>query len=128
MALETINPTNGVRVRAYTEASPAEVQSALVNAQAAFEARRRTSFAKRATHMRFAASLLRERKDELAQLDGRSRWASRWPRAGPRSRSAPGSASTTRTRPRASSRPETSRRPTPAGASSRSRPSASCSR
>jgi succinate-semialdehyde dehydrogenase/glutarate-semialdehyde dehydrogenase len=68
MALETINPTNGERVREYAETSPAEVQSALASAQAAFEAWRRTPFAKRATHMRFAASLLRERQSDLAHL------------------------------------------------------------
>ena len=53
MALETINPTNGVRVHAYTEASPAEVHSALANAHAAFEDWRRTPFEKRATHLPF---------------------------------------------------------------------------
>jgi len=68
MALETINPTNGERVREYAEASPAEVQNALANAQAAFETWRRTPFAKRATHMKFAASLLRERQADLAHL------------------------------------------------------------
>ena len=68
MALETINPTTGERVREYPEASPAEVETALANAQAAFESWRLTPFAKRATHMRFAASLLRERQRDLAHL------------------------------------------------------------
>jgi succinate-semialdehyde dehydrogenase/glutarate-semialdehyde dehydrogenase len=68
MPLETINPTNGVRVREYAEATPAEIGSAIANAHAAFEDWRRTPFAKRATHMRFAASLLRERQGDLAHL------------------------------------------------------------
>jgi succinate-semialdehyde dehydrogenase/glutarate-semialdehyde dehydrogenase len=68
MALETINPTNGERVREYAEASPAEVEKALASAQGAFEAWRRTPFEKRATHMKFAASLLRERQGDLAHL------------------------------------------------------------
>jgi succinate-semialdehyde dehydrogenase / glutarate-semialdehyde dehydrogenase len=68
MALETINPTNGERVREYKEASAGEVESAIANAHAAFEDWRRTPFAKRATHMRFAASLLRERQADLAHL------------------------------------------------------------
>jgi succinate-semialdehyde dehydrogenase/glutarate-semialdehyde dehydrogenase len=68
MALETINPTTGARVREYAEASPTEVEAALANAQEAFLAWRVTPFAKRATHMRFAASLLRERQGDLAHL------------------------------------------------------------
>jgi succinate-semialdehyde dehydrogenase/glutarate-semialdehyde dehydrogenase len=68
MALETINPTNGERVREYAEASPAEVTSAMANAQAAFETWRRTPFAKRATHMKWAGALLRERQGDLSHL------------------------------------------------------------
>jgi succinate-semialdehyde dehydrogenase/glutarate-semialdehyde dehydrogenase len=68
MALETINPTSGERVRQYDEASPAEVQKALANAHAAFETWRRTPFAKRATHMKWAGTLLRERQGDLAHL------------------------------------------------------------
>jgi succinate-semialdehyde dehydrogenase / glutarate-semialdehyde dehydrogenase len=68
MALETINPTNGERVREYAEATTEEVREALASAHAAFETWRLTPFAKRATHMKFAASLLRERQGDLAHL------------------------------------------------------------
>jgi len=68
MALETINPANGERVREYAEATPAEVLSAISKAHDAFETWRRTPFAKRATHMKWAATLLRDRQDDLAHL------------------------------------------------------------
>jgi succinate-semialdehyde dehydrogenase/glutarate-semialdehyde dehydrogenase len=68
MALETINPTNGETVRQYDEASPAEVAAALESADAAFREWRAASFADRATPMRRAAGLLRERKSALARL------------------------------------------------------------
>ena len=42
MALETINPTNGERIREYAEATPAEVLSAISKAHEAFESWRRT--------------------------------------------------------------------------------------
>jgi len=68
MALETIDPTNGERVREYAEATPSEVRAALASAQAAFEEWRRVPFAERAAPMRRGGALLRERKDALARL------------------------------------------------------------
>src|SRR5262245_46184819 len=68
MALETINPTNGEKVREYAEATPAEIAAALESADAAFHGWRTASFADRATPMRRAGSLLRERKASLARL------------------------------------------------------------
>ena len=68
MALETVNPTNGERVREYAETTPAEVESALAKAQAAFLTWRLTPFAERATRMKRAGALLRERQGDLAHL------------------------------------------------------------
>jgi succinate-semialdehyde dehydrogenase/glutarate-semialdehyde dehydrogenase len=68
MALETINPTTGERVRTYAETKPAEVGTALAAAEAAFEGWRRAPFADRAAPMKRAGALLRERKDALARL------------------------------------------------------------
>ena len=68
MALETIDPTTGERVREYAEATPSEVGAALASAQAAFEEWRTVPFVERAAPMKRAGALLRERKDALARL------------------------------------------------------------
>ncbi len=66
--LRSVNPTDGSLVREYSEATPEEVASALAAAARAFEAWRRTSFAERASVLRHAGGLLRERREGLARL------------------------------------------------------------
>jgi succinate-semialdehyde dehydrogenase/glutarate-semialdehyde dehydrogenase len=68
MALQSINPKNDVLIREYPETSAGEVTKALAAAHQAFLGWRETGFAERAAPMRRAASLLRDRKDELAML------------------------------------------------------------
>ncbi len=68
MFLRSVNPTDGSLIREYAEATPEQVASALVAAARAFESWRRTSFAERASALRRAAVLLRERREELARL------------------------------------------------------------
>ncbi len=68
MPLQSVNPSDGSLVREYPEASDAEVAKALTEAAAAFEAWRRTSFDARASILRRAGALLRERSDALARL------------------------------------------------------------
>jgi succinate-semialdehyde dehydrogenase/glutarate-semialdehyde dehydrogenase len=66
--LRSVNPTDGSLVREYDEATPVEVASVLGAAARAFGAWRRTTFAERASVLRRAGSLLRERRDALARL------------------------------------------------------------
>ena len=64
----SINPSNGSLIREYDEATPDEVASALAAAARAFEGWRRTTFAERASVVRRAGALLRERREALARL------------------------------------------------------------
>jgi succinate-semialdehyde dehydrogenase/glutarate-semialdehyde dehydrogenase len=68
MPLQSIDPRDGSLIREYPEASDADVQAALAAAVAAFASWRRTSFEARATVLRRAAALLRDRRDALARL------------------------------------------------------------
>jgi succinate-semialdehyde dehydrogenase/glutarate-semialdehyde dehydrogenase len=63
-----VNPKDGSLVREHAEATAGEVAAALAAAARAFESWRRTSFAERASALRRAAALLRERRSELARL------------------------------------------------------------
>ncbi len=66
--MEAINPASGERIREYAEDSPAEVDRKLARAGSAYGAWRRTTFAERASLMRRAGAILRERLTELAKL------------------------------------------------------------
>jgi len=66
--METINPATGEKVRDYPETSPSELATILGRAQAAFESWRRVPFPDRASRMRRAAQILKDRKDEYARL------------------------------------------------------------
>jgi len=66
--LRSVNPADGSLVREHAEATPEEVASALAGAARAFGDWRRTPFAERASLLRRAAALLRERRDALARL------------------------------------------------------------
>lgn len=67
MALSVINPANGKTVRTYSELGPKEVRLIIEGSQRAFEAWRKTDFDHRASLMRKAAGVLREKKSEFAE-------------------------------------------------------------
>jgi len=61
MAIESINPTTGEKIASYEETSPEALRAILERADEAFREWRRVSFEDRASLMRRAASVLRER-------------------------------------------------------------------
>jgi len=68
MPLQALNPATGELIREYAELTPEEVDSALAAAHRAFGCWRETTFGERATVVRDAARLLRERADDYATL------------------------------------------------------------
>ena len=68
MAIESINPTTGEKIASYEETSPEELRAILERADEAFREWRRVSFEDRASLMRRAASVLRERSKPHAIL------------------------------------------------------------
>src|SRR6185436_4868014 len=68
MPLQSIDPRDGSLIREYEEAKDAEVAAALAAAVLAFDGWRRTSFDARASVLRRAGALLRDRRDALARL------------------------------------------------------------
>lgn len=66
--MESINPHSGEKIRSYSSYSDEQVNSLLQAADKAFHDWRKSSFAERAKLMRAAGSVLRERKNELAEL------------------------------------------------------------
>lgn len=68
MSLESVDPATGATIREYEEASPAAVAQILDAAEAAFPRWSATTFEDRARIVARAASLLRDRADELARL------------------------------------------------------------
>jgi len=68
MAIASINPYTGQQLRQFDEFSWAETERILLEAHQAAATWRTTSFSERATVMRRAAELLRERQDDLAYL------------------------------------------------------------
>jgi succinate-semialdehyde dehydrogenase/glutarate-semialdehyde dehydrogenase len=68
MAIESLNPTTGERLATFPEMSSAEVDGVLSAAVRAQREWARTPFAQRATLMRRAGAILRERAQELARL------------------------------------------------------------
>ncbi len=68
MTISAINPATGDLVGEYPEMSGEDVRAVLEQAHEAFLAWRRMPFEERATPMRRAAAILRERQDELARL------------------------------------------------------------
>jgi len=67
-AIESINPATEEVIATFEQFTPAQVEQALVEADAAFHQWRRKSFAERSRAMRGAAELLRTRKDRYAGL------------------------------------------------------------
>jgi succinate-semialdehyde dehydrogenase/glutarate-semialdehyde dehydrogenase len=68
MAIESVNPATGERIKSYDEITPRQAADAVAAAHDAWKAWRKTSFAERSKPMRKAAEILRERKGEFARL------------------------------------------------------------
>ena len=67
MAIESINPATGQRIRSYEEMAPATVADTIGTVHEAYLAWRRTSFDDRAGLMRQTAKLLRDRAGDYAR-------------------------------------------------------------
>src|SRR5437899_10794025 len=67
-AIESINPATEEVIATFEQFTPAQIEQALVEADAAFRQWRRQSFGERSTAMRRAAELLRTRKNRYAGL------------------------------------------------------------
>ncbi|HEX2486557.1 MAG TPA: NAD-dependent succinate-semialdehyde dehydrogenase [Myxococcota bacterium] len=68
MAIESVNPATGERLRTYAAMSPDELRAAVAACAAAQRAWARTDVAERARPLRAAARILREEVDALARL------------------------------------------------------------
>jgi succinate-semialdehyde dehydrogenase / glutarate-semialdehyde dehydrogenase len=68
MSLISINPATGERVSAYRPFSATKISATVAKAQSAFPAWRETSVTERARYLRRVARVLRQRRDELAEL------------------------------------------------------------
>jgi succinate-semialdehyde dehydrogenase / glutarate-semialdehyde dehydrogenase len=68
MTIKSINPATGETIKTYEEMTPQEATSAVSEAHKIWNSWRKTSFAERGRLMTRAASILRERKSELARL------------------------------------------------------------
>src|SRR6266545_5822071 len=66
--VESVNPATEAVIASFEQFTPAQVEQALVVADAAFHQWRRESFAERSRAMRGAAELLRSRKERYAGL------------------------------------------------------------
>jgi succinate-semialdehyde dehydrogenase/glutarate-semialdehyde dehydrogenase len=68
MAIATINPTTGEKVRTFTALTAAELEAELVRASQAFAKHRGTTFAQRAEKMNAAAKILDDETESFARL------------------------------------------------------------
>jgi succinate-semialdehyde dehydrogenase/glutarate-semialdehyde dehydrogenase len=68
MAIASINPATGEKLKEFTAHDEAEIEKRLKLAVTAFEKHRREPFARRADLMMTLASLLEQEKDELARI------------------------------------------------------------
>ncbi|MDR4503807.1 MAG: NAD-dependent succinate-semialdehyde dehydrogenase [Candidatus Scalindua sp.] len=68
MSYQTVNPFNGETVKAFEQLTDAQLETAIETAANCFEKWRLTTFAERGAIAAKAASLMRERVDELARL------------------------------------------------------------
>ncbi|MEN3294106.1 MAG: succinate-semialdehyde dehydrogenase / glutarate-semialdehyde dehydrogenase [Burkholderiales bacterium] len=66
--MESVNPHTGEKIRSYSPQSDEQVDSLLQSADKAFREWRKSPFAERAKSMRAAGAVLRDRKNELAEL------------------------------------------------------------
>jgi succinate-semialdehyde dehydrogenase / glutarate-semialdehyde dehydrogenase len=68
MSIESVNPATGERIKVYDEMTADQTASAVTAAHEAWKSWRKASFGERATPMKNAAAILRERKAEFARL------------------------------------------------------------
>ncbi len=68
MAIQTINPFTNITVLSFDEMTGDELETAIVEAAAAFESWKQTSYQQRADLLHKVAALLREKKEMLAKL------------------------------------------------------------
>ena len=68
MPIESVNPATGETLKLYEELTPQQTAAAVTQAHHAWKGWRKTTFAERATPMKKAAAILRERKEEFAKL------------------------------------------------------------
>jgi succinate-semialdehyde dehydrogenase/glutarate-semialdehyde dehydrogenase len=68
MAITSINPATNETIQEYKEMTPEEVRDAIAAGDDAFQEWRKTTFSERATRMRAAAHILRDRAREFARL------------------------------------------------------------
>ncbi|MFN2598726.1 MAG: NAD-dependent succinate-semialdehyde dehydrogenase [Pyrinomonadaceae bacterium] len=68
MAIATINPATGEKLREFAALSDAEIDEKIARAAEAFESHRRASFAERAAKMSRAAEILEAEKGEFARV------------------------------------------------------------
>jgi len=68
MAIASINPATGEKLKEFPSLTDAQIEKKLANAEHAFQEHRRTSFLKRAELMMAVASLLEQEKDKLARI------------------------------------------------------------
>src|SRR5437773_1704623 len=68
MDVAAINPATGQTVKVYQEMGPAEVTAAIEQAHETWKTWRGTSFAERSRLMKKTAGILRDRKNQLAEL------------------------------------------------------------
>jgi len=66
--MESVNPATGETIKNYEEMTPQQAAAAVVESHEAWKTWRKTSFAERATPMKKAAAILRERKQAFATL------------------------------------------------------------
>ena len=66
--MESVNPATGETIKTYEDMTPPQAAAAVAESHEAWKTWRKTSFAERATPMKKAAAILRERKQEFATL------------------------------------------------------------
>lgn len=68
MSIESVNPATGQVIQTYLSHAEADVTSAVIEADTAFQGWRHTGFSQRSECMRKAATILREQKNDFALL------------------------------------------------------------
>lgn len=68
MAIASVNPATGEKLREFAPLSEAEIEEKLQRAELAYRAHRRTSFGERAERMRRAAEILEAEQERFARL------------------------------------------------------------
>ena len=106
MSIESINPATGEVIEAFEPFTAAQIDATLARAHQTYRHWRTTSFGERSALLRRVAAVLRAQKAELARVATLEMGKPIAESPRPRSRSAPGTATTTPRTPRHSSRDE----------------------